>query len=82
MAIPIYKREKWPTKGGGRDRPGLTYAHAVFYANARELGKRTELRGRSGEDGVDRERRKKTELAIGWEGLTKPTKNLKQKGEW
>jgi hypothetical protein len=51
-----------------------------FYVNARGLQERTESRGRSREDGVDPERRKKTEVTMA-EGLKKPTKNLKQKTE-
>ena len=49
-----------------------------LYANARGLRERTETRGRSGKDGVDLERQKKTELAMA-ERLTKLTTNTQSK---
>jgi hypothetical protein len=49
-----------------------------FYANARGIPERTETRGRSGEDGVDPERQKKTELAMA-ERLTKLTTKTQSK---
>jgi hypothetical protein len=53
----------------------FSHVHEVLYANVRGLPECTESRGRYGEDGVDPERWKKTELAMA-EGLTKLTKKL------